>query len=146
MRVVIDSNIVISSLIKNSVSRHLIAFLDVSFYYPEQALDEIIRNKNEILEKGKISEQEFAGTFATLFKYIKLIKKEELQYHIKEADKIIGNIHKNDVVFIATALAKNAIIWSNDHHFQKQNRIFVITTNDIIENYRKLVEKWTKTQ
>ena len=141
MRIIVDSNIIISSLIKDSINRHLIASFDVLFYYPEEALDEIIRNKGEILEKGKISEQEFQVILTTLFKYIRIIKKEDLQSYIKEADRIIGNIHKNDVIFIAAALAKNAIIWSNDTHFQKQKDIFVITTKDIINNYRKIIEK-----
>ena len=33
-------------------------------------------------------------------------------------------------------------IWSFDTHFQKQKEIFVITTKDIINNYRKIIEKF----
>ena len=139
MKIVIDTNILLSALIKDAITRHLIVSLDVLLYYPEESFDEIIRNKKEVLEKGKISEEEFTNTFTTLFKYVRVVKNEEIRPYAKEADRIIGNIHKNDVVFIAVALAKGAIIWSNDNHFQKQNKIFVITTKDIITNFKKLL-------
>ena len=37
-------------------------------------------------------------------------------------------IDKEDVIFIATALAYNATIWSDDTDFQKQNKIKILTT------------------
>ena len=123
MKIVVDTNIILSALIKDSITRHLIASLDVPFYYPEQSFDEIIRNKKEVLEKAKISEDEFYTILKRLFRYIYLVKKEEVELYIKKADSSIGHIHKNDVSFIAAALSKNAIIWSNDTHFQKQNQI-----------------------
>ncbi len=138
MNVIIDTNIILSAIIKDSLTRHLIISSNVLFYYPEQSFDEVLRNKKIVLEKTKMPQEEFNMKLITLFKYIDVIKNEELLDYAEEADKIIGHIHKNDVPFIAAALAKPAIIWSNDQHFQKQDKIRVITTNDII-NYKKLV-------
>ena len=50
-----------------------------------------------------------------------------------EANSIIGNIDKNDVVFTATALAvENDGIWSDDTHFEKQNRVKLRKTAEIL--------------
>ncbi len=138
MNIIIDTNIILSAIIKDSLTRHLIISLNVLFYYPEQSLDEILRNKKGVLEKTKMPEYEFNTKITTLFKYINIIKTKDIEEHINEADKIIGRIHKNDIPFIAAALAKEAYVWSNDGHFQKQNKIKVITTKEIIENYRNL--------
>lgn len=133
MRIVIDTNIILSAIIRDSITRHIIVSLGASFYYPEPSLDEIGRNKKEILEKGNLSEEEFKAILATLFKYITLVKTDELKEHMKKADLIIGAIHSNDVIFVAAALAKEAIIWSNDGHFQKQKEIPVRTTSEMIQ-------------
>lgn len=46
---------------------------------------------------------------------------------------IIGEIHKEDIPFIAVALSiKNDGIWSNDKHFKEQSEIKIYTTNDLI--------------
>jgi len=48
--------------------------------------------------------------------------------------EIIGKIDKKDIQFIALALAiKNNKIWSNDKHFEKQKKIQVYKTIDIID-------------
>ena len=141
MKIILDTNILLAALIRDSITRHLIISLNVSFYYPEKSLDEIIRNKQEVLEKAEIPEEVFNTTLATLFRHINLVKENELEQYLKKADSIIGHVHKNDVVFIAAALSQDAIIWSNDQHFQKQKDIFVVTTEDIIKNWKSIITK-----
>ena len=54
-----------------------------------------------------------------------------------EAMKIMSKIDEKDAQFIAVALSiKNDGIWSNDKHFEKQEKIQVFKTIDII----KLIE------
>jgi len=144
MKIILDTNVLLSALIRDSITRHLIISLNDSFYYPAQSFDEILRNKNEVLEKAGFAEQEFELILLTLFKHIYLVKSEELKPHLKRANRIIGHIHSNDVVFIAAAFAKDAVVWSNDAHFQKQKEIGVVTTKDMIKNYKKLIEKFSQ--
>ena len=68
-----------------------------------------------------------------LLRKVKIIRVDKIIKYKKEADKIIGNIDKDDVIFIATALAFNCPIWTDDNHFQKQNRIKIIKTNEMIK-------------
>jgi len=62
-----------------------------------------------------------------------VIKTDNFIKYKNFAEKIIGDIDKDDVQFIALALAFNCPIWSDDRHFQKQNKIKVITTKEMIQ-------------
>ena len=70
---------------------------------------------------------------ATLFKYVKLVPTEEIEKNWDEAKKIMEHIDPEDVVFIATALSiDDSVIWSDDRHFEKQDKARVLKTEDMI--------------
>jgi len=52
----------------------------------------------------------------------------------EEANEIMGNIDSDDVLFIATALAFNCPIWSEDKHFKQQDKVKVFTTKELLYN------------
>ena len=55
-----------------------------------------------------------------------------------EAKEIIGKIDEKDIQFVALALSiKNDGIWSNDKHFEKQNKIQIFKTANIINIINK---------
>jgi len=45
------------------------------------------------------------------------------------------DIDEKDTLFLALALKLKYPIWSNDKHFQKQGKIQVYTTEDVLKNY-----------
>ena len=64
---------------------------------------------------------------------IKIVSCEKYLYFVGEADEIMGEIDKGDVVFIALALSfENDGIWSDDGHFLKQDVIKIYRTCDLI--------------
>ena len=52
---------------------------------------------------------------------------------LEEASKIMDAIDPDDTPFIAAALATNSDIWSDDKHFEKQNKIKVWKTSDLVK-------------
>ena len=55
----------------------------------------------------------------------------------EEAKKIMTQIDPEDVPFIAAALSQeNAIIWSDDKHFDQQDRVLNLKTKDIVALFR----------
>ena len=43
------------------------------------------------------------------------------------------HIDEEDVVFLSTALSiSDSVIWSDDRHFEKQDKVKVLKTEDII--------------
>lgn len=126
--IVIDTNILIAALIRNGLVRESLNNHNINFIFPEYGINEIYCYKDEIMTKAEISEREFNILLLRLLKYIKLIPLEIIIDFREEADKIIGNIHKEDAVFIATALAFNCPIWSDDN----------ISRTDVLDDYQKL--------
>jgi len=133
MNIVIDTNIFISALIKDSKTREIIFKTNLNLLFPEFEFQEIFNHTDEILKKSKLKESELHSVLLGLLRKVKIIRVDKIIKYKKEADKIIGNIDKDDVIFIATALAFNCPIWTDDNHFQKQNRIKIIKTNEMIK-------------
>ncbi|MBU0958133.1 MAG: PIN domain-containing protein [Nanoarchaeota archaeon] len=132
MNIIIDSNIFISALIKDSTTRKLITNYKYNFLLPEYGLEEILSNKDEILKKSKLSEKDFYILLLRILKYIQIIPSDLIIKFWKQADEIIGDIDKGDSAFVATALAFDCPIWSDDKHFQAQDEIIIYTTRDMI--------------
>ena len=132
MNIVIDTNIFISALIKDSLTRNIIVNLKHNLLFPEFEFAEIKNHKIEIIKKSGLSSKEFDILLLRLLNYVKIIPTHMSSQYKKKAFKIIGKIDPNDVIFIATALAFNALIWSDDKHFKKQKQIKTLTTKGII--------------
>ena len=133
MKVITDVNVILSALIRDSTTRKIILNSKFDFYFPEPSLHKIRKYKSYILEKSGLTEAEYDKIMATLFKYIKLVPTEEIEKNWDEAKKIMEHIDPEDVVFIATALSiSDSIIWSDDGHFEKQDKVKVLKTEDII--------------
>ena len=133
MKVITDVNVILSALIRDSTTRKIILNSEFDFYFPEPSLHKIRKYKSYILEKSGLIEEEYNKIMATLFKYIKLVPTEEIEKNWDEAKKIMEHIDPEDVVFIATALSiADSVIWSDDRHFEKQDKVKVLKTEDII--------------
>ena len=131
--IVIDTNIIISALIKDGATRKILLDPKFNFIFPEYGLGEIYFYKDYIIKKSKITEEEFDRLLLRMLKYVKLVPSDIIKKFRDLADNIIGKIDKKDTVFIATALAFKCPIWSDDIHFKRQNKIKILTTPDIIK-------------
>jgi predicted nucleic acid-binding protein len=133
MDIIVDANILIAALLKDSTIREIIINTDNQLLVPEIHFEEIEEHKKELLEKSTLSEVDFYILISKLSKYFKIVKNEEILPFIKEADNIMGKIDKDDVPIIATSLAYGTCpIWSDDYHFKQQKKIKIFTTKEII--------------
>ena len=134
MRLIVDANILISALIKKSVTRYILALPVFEFYTPDFAIQEIANNKNLILKKSKLTGDKLNKIFELLLKNINVVPSEVFVKHHKQSLMIMNKIDKKDSLYIALALLfQNDGIWSNDGHFQEQKVIKVFTTKDLIK-------------
>ena len=134
MKIILDVNVILSALIRDSTTRKIILNSQFDFYFSELSLHKIRKYKDYILEKSGLAEEEYDKIMATLFKYIKLVSTEEIEKNWHEAKKIMEHIDKEDVVFIATALSiSDSVIWSDDGHFEKQDKVKIMKTKDIVK-------------
>lgn len=131
MLLVLDANILVSFfrdnpvkfIISNSVS------LDLEFYIPQYAIDELKKNKSGILKYGKINSEQFNEKLTELGKYIKIIPDEELKEFESKAKQF--SPHDKDLPYFALAIKLNCPIWSNEPAFKEQSDVEIFNTQNL---------------
>ena len=136
MKLVIDTNIIIAAMIKNSLSRRIISTPQFQFITSDHTLQELSRYEKTIRKKARLTHQEFDLVVSLLFDHITIVPKEEYNMFLAIATTLIEDI--NDVPFIALCLATKADgIWSDDTHFYTQKQVTVFRTKDFSLMYIK---------
>ncbi len=134
MILVIDTNILLASLIRDSTIRKIIVESDWKFYYPEVSFHEVRKYKDLVLEKSGMNETEYTELLNHLLQHITLVPEEQIKGRIEEANKLLGKVDPDDVVFLATAFSiGNSKIWSDDSHLEKQSKMRVFKTKHIVK-------------
>ena len=134
MILVIDSNILLAGLIKDSTVRKIIVESGWEFYYPEMSFHEVREYKDMVLEKSGMNEEEYNELLKHLLKHITLVPEEQIKPKIEESNKLLGKVDPDDVVFLATAFSiENSKIWSDDPHLEKQNKVRLFKTKHIVK-------------
>ncbi len=132
MKIVVDVNIVLSALIRDSSTRKIICELGQELYFPEPSLHKLRKYKDYVIGKAGLNEKDYTNLLAILFKYIKVIPTEEIKENWDKAKEIMGRVDEEDVVFIAAALSlDNSAIWSEDKDFERQTAVKVLKTKDV---------------
>jgi predicted nucleic acid-binding protein len=134
MNIIIDSNVLFSALIKDSMKRKLILNYDGFFLFPEFIFEEMEEHKEELLNKSKMNQDDFGKLLGVILQKVVIVPNEILQPFKEEAVQIVKDIDIDDVLFAACALAyENSIIWSDDKGLKRQKKIKVLNTEEIIK-------------
>jgi predicted nucleic acid-binding protein len=129
MRLVLDTNVLIAALIKDSITRRILLLPDLAFLLPAFALDEIAIHRSKILRATRLKGDELDLLLTLLLTSVTVVPFERLAPYLSEADALIGAIDPDDVPFVALALAEeHEGIWSNDHAFENLPGIQCWTT------------------
>ena len=131
MKIVVDTNILFSFFWKDSHTKRLMINSNSELISSEFALEEIRKYYKEIITKAKISEDYFNEELRKLKLIVKFIKKEEYLNFVKVAEEISPD--KKDAEFLALALKFSCYLWSNDSLLKNQNKVRVLSTEDLIE-------------
>ena len=133
MKIVIDSNILFSALTKDSKTRRIILEYEGLFLFPQYIFEEMEKHIELLLKKSRLSKQEFNTLLTILLKKVVVVPNGILLPFRKQALEIVKEIDKDDVLFIACALAyPESIIWSNDKKLKKQKSVKVLNTEEIL--------------
>ena len=134
MRIVLDSNILFSALIKDSFKRKIILEYDGKFLFPSYIFEELQEHKKELLQKAQMNADEFDTILQILLKKVFIIPKEALLPFKQEAIDIVKDIDLDDALFFACALAyPESVIWSDDKKLKEQTKIKVCNTPEIVK-------------
>ncbi len=131
MKIIIDTNKIISSLIRDGVSRKILFNKNFEFFTPDYSISEIQEHKVEIVGKIHLSDSEFEILLSLIFERISIISGEEYKPFFEESKELISD--SDDVPFIAASLAIKADgIWSDDYHFLEQNKLKIFKTENMM--------------
>jgi len=138
IRVVIDTNILISALIKDdSITSKIIKSGIFEIYYPEDGMFELKKYRDYIIKKRKKALQKKSFDYALSFLLESIIVVPSLLYEdkIREAYEVMKDIDEKDTPFLALALKLQCPIWSNDDDFEKQNLVEVYKTSYMLRKF-----------
>lgn len=134
MRIIVDSNIIMSAMIKQGTTRTILTNPKIEFYTVKFAIQEIRKYKKLITKKSGLTEEEFEIMLSLTMDNIKIIEKQQAKTKLKEAKKLIEKIDSKDVPILSGALSiPNEGLWTMDKHLKKQKKAKVYNTKEIIE-------------
>ena len=134
----VDASILFSFFKKDSSRRYLIEELPncgCRLISPDFALEELLENKERIMEFAGTKESGFMFLFSLLERKIETSPKSEYEEFLPKAEKISPHgeyTHKDDPYF-ALALSLNSAIWSDEKAFKKQSRVKAFSTHELKE-------------
>jgi predicted nucleic acid-binding protein len=130
MDLVVDANILIAALIKQSTTAELMLEDSIHLYAPEFLLDEFSKYETEILAKTHRTEEDFYSFLEIMKRRINFIPQDEINSLLEKAEEISPD--PNDVVYFAAAFKIGGQIWSNDKRMRDQSKVEIISTSDLL--------------
>jgi len=121
MKIVVDSNIIFSSLLtKNSKLRDTLLKKNHHFYSPNYFFNEIFKYKEKILRFSKLDEVELYEYLSKILENIKFIRREVISKENRlMAFDLCKDIDEKDAPFIALAIEIDAYVWTGDKKLKK---------------------------
>jgi predicted nucleic acid-binding protein len=132
MKLVVDTNILIVALIRDSLTRTILLHPYFEFFIPEYALVELQKYINLISEKSGLEPERIEVLLSLITQNITVVPREELIEAFSWAEELIGDVDKKDIPFLALATVIKADgIWTMDKHFYSQDKVKIWKTEDL---------------
>lgn len=138
MEIVVDTNVIISSLLRNGLTRKIIFLSHLKMYTVDYAKTEIEVHKEELLSKSKLDERSLNYLNEFIFSKIDLIPIKNIEPFRNKAEEIMSEIDIDESFFLALAMSLNCPVWSNDAHLKRQSVVKVYTTKELLDLLRTL--------
>ena len=116
MNLVLDSNVLFRTLISRVEIIEILFNKNLRLFAPEKLKKEFLSHRKEILQKSKLSEQEFNELVSLLFNIVEFVPTNEYKEYIPKARELLKT-HLKDVEFLALALKLDCLIWTYEELF-----------------------------
>lgn len=130
MQVIIDANVIFAMLIKPNKPVDLFFDHRLSIYAPQLLFEELENNKEEIIQKSKLTLDQFEWLYLILKHNINVIAEDEFLYCREQAENICPD--EKDIVYFALALHLEAALWTNEKKLKEQKHIVVYATHELM--------------
>ena len=130
MLLVIDANVLFSSLIKDGMTCKLLFRDEFVFYAPDFLLDELSKHKELLLSKTNRSAASFEEVLDVLLRRINFVSFKDLVPYLFRASRICPD--ENDLPYFCLALKLGCGIWSQDKRLAEQNIVRIWRTEELL--------------
>lgn len=135
MRIVVDTNRILSALLKDGMDRKIISSQNINFFTLDYVLEEIGKYMGYIIKKSGLPKEEIETLLSLFMENVAIVSDKKVKSKMKEAMDIMKDIDAKDAPILACALAvPNDGIWSEDKHVHKQSVIKALHSADLL-NY-----------
>ena len=149
MKVIIDTNIIFSSLLKTHTTFGQIIFNSegiFEFYSPHYLRSEIRRHRDRIKKISKLTDQQLEESYDSLLTKITFINEEIIPQKIwEDSERITEGIDLNDTDFVALTKHLKGKLWTGDlelrNGLKKKGFKNVLTTSEIFKLWTKKKEE-----
>jgi len=135
MDIILDLNVLMSALIKDSYTRELIVKATKAHHkhwIPGVAFKKLVKYRKYISKRKGCDPADVDSLLKELMKYVSILPVDKTAPNVLKAKKTMDPIDPEDSIFIACALSiPGAVIWSNDRHFNEQDLVKVCTTKEM---------------
>ena len=116
MKVVVDTNIIFSALLKSDSWFAETLFLSTPTYYlPRFSIVELFKHKDKLLSQSSLNEEELLETLHLLLKQVQFINEEIISTgRLIEAYHLCKDVDPKDMMFVALSLELDAVLWTQD--------------------------------
>ena len=137
MRLVVDANVVVSSLLRGGVPFKVFALNSslnrFEFLAPDFLLSETEKHKEELIRETKLPEDIFFDTMSFLFEEVNIVPAEEFKEFVPKAKKMLSG-HIKDVPYLALALKLGCPIFSGDKVLKRLSPIRVFSPRELMDS------------
>jgi predicted nucleic acid-binding protein len=133
VRLVVDTNRIIAATLRDSFSRRVLFCSKFEFITPKFAYLEVIRHRQELLEKSGLSSINFDLALNSILSHVRQVDDVDMVPFFEPAKRIMASIDFSDSLFIALALSiENDGIWTEDRHFRMQSAVRIWSTAELL--------------
>ncbi len=130
MELVIDTNIIVAAIMKNSLTRNLVLSDSFTLWSPQRSKFEVLKYSDEYLKRSGLTQPEFDIVVGLVFSAVNIIPLRKYSVFEKQATLFCPDPF--DLSFFAVALFKRCPIWSNEHKLKAQKIIPVYNTVEVL--------------
>lgn len=131
MKVVLDTNVLVSALMRDGFTRTLLVHPDLDMATPEYALDEVQRHLPSLAQRMRVPVQQARLTLELLLGHMATVPHEDYRGEMRRADEILRDIDPDDAAFAALALATGLPLWTQDKALLNCTELDTITTHQL---------------
>lgn len=136
MRLIVDANILIASLIKKGKTAEMLINPALSLFAPEFIQEEISKYKQEISAKTHRKDKQVEEVLEELLSIVRIISRNRIEKYISLVKDISPD--QKDNPHLALAIMLNGPIWSNDKRLKQQDKVKIYSTEDLINALSKM--------